>query len=74
MSLLSLITTFVLANALFNRPGAASIGLAVGQVGVGIGSAVGHSSMLSRALSKANIRLFVPNGLEIWYVLDVASL
>ncbi|KAE8451320.1 hypothetical protein EG329_003949 [Mollisiaceae sp. DMI_Dod_QoI] len=46
-------------------PGAAGIGLAVGQLGAGIGSAVGHSSLLSQALSDANLRLFVPNGLEI---------
>ena len=56
------------------RPGAAGIGLAVGQIGLGIGSAVGHATLLSRALSDANLRLFVPEGLEIWYIPDVSSL
>lgn len=46
-------------------PGAAGIGLMAGQVGVGVGSAVGHASALSRVLSDANLKLFVPNGLEI---------
>ncbi|KAJ5633242.1 hypothetical protein N7490_009581 [Penicillium lividum] len=46
-------------------PGAAGIGLAVGQIGVGIGAAVGHASMVARHLSKANLDLFLPNGLEI---------
>ncbi|KAH8698683.1 hypothetical protein BGW36DRAFT_295041 [Talaromyces proteolyticus] len=46
-------------------PGAASIGLTVGQIGVGLGTAMGHSSAVARALSKANLDLFVPNGLEI---------
>ncbi|KAJ5938691.1 hypothetical protein N7466_001825 [Penicillium verhagenii] len=47
------------------RPGAAGIGLAVGQIGVGIGAAVGHASVVNRNLSKANLDMFLPNGLEI---------
>lgn len=54
-------------------PGAAGIGLVVGQIGLGIGSAVGHATLLSRALSDANLRLFVPRGLEIWYVPNATS-
>ncbi|EED17477.1 hypothetical protein TSTA_113030 [Talaromyces stipitatus ATCC 10500] len=46
-------------------PGAASIGLTVGQIGVGIGTAMGHSSAIAKVMSKANLELFVPNGLEI---------
>ncbi|KAF2166623.1 hypothetical protein M409DRAFT_23257 [Zasmidium cellare ATCC 36951] len=46
-------------------PGVAAIGLAVGQVGVGIGTELGHASTVAKALSKANLELFVPNGLEI---------
>ncbi|KAF4416353.1 hypothetical protein FACUT_12649 [Fusarium acutatum] len=46
-------------------PGAASIGLIAGQVGVGIATAFGHASIVSKALSKANMELFAPNGLEI---------
>jgi hypothetical protein len=48
------------------RPGAASIGLIAGQVGVGVATAFGHASMVSKALLKANMELFAPNGLEIW--------
>ncbi|KAF4960156.1 hypothetical protein FGADI_1175 [Fusarium gaditjirri] len=47
-------------------PGVASIGLIAGQVGVGIATAFGHASIVSKALSKANMELFTPNGLEIW--------
>ncbi|KAL9560984.1 hypothetical protein ACKAV7_014828 [Fusarium commune] len=46
-------------------PGAASIGLIAGQVGVGVATAFGHASIVSKALSKANVELFTPNGLEI---------
>ncbi|KAF5636098.1 hypothetical protein F52700_5412 [Fusarium sp. NRRL 52700] len=46
-------------------PGAASIGLIAGQVGVGIATSFGHASIISKALSKANMELFAPNGLEI---------
>lgn len=53
------------------RPGAAGIGLTIGQLGLGIGSAVGHASILSRTLSDVNLKLFVPKGLEIWYDPDV---
>ena len=59
---------------LIYSPGAAGIGLAVGQLGLGIGSVVGHATLLSRALSNANLRLFVPKGLEIWYIPDVFSI
>ncbi|RKL17311.1 hypothetical protein BFJ68_g4815 [Fusarium oxysporum] len=47
-------------------PGAASIGLIAGQVGVGVATAFGHASILSKALSNANMELFTSNGLEIW--------
>ncbi|KAJ5986051.1 hypothetical protein N7451_010416 [Penicillium sp. IBT 35674x] len=56
----------VLANKYLDRPGAASVALTVGQVGVGIGAAVGHASMVAKHLSKANLDLFLPSGLEIW--------
>ncbi|KAF5612402.1 uncharacterized protein FSUBG_1479 [Fusarium subglutinans] len=46
-------------------PGVASIGLIAGQVGIGVATAVGHASIVSKALSKANMELFAPNGLEI---------
>ncbi|KAJ5684074.1 uncharacterized protein N7477_000419 [Penicillium maclennaniae] len=46
-------------------PGAAGIGLAVGQVGVGLGTAVGHASAVNQVLSSANLQLFLPRGLEI---------
>ncbi|KAL7782026.1 hypothetical protein V8C37DRAFT_398037 [Trichoderma ceciliae] len=46
-------------------PGAGGLGLALGQIGVGIGAAAGHTSQLSSALSRANMNLFLPNGLEI---------
>ncbi|KAJ6115579.1 hypothetical protein N7523_005996 [Penicillium sp. IBT 18751x] len=46
-------------------PGAAGIGLAVGQVGVGLGTAVGHASVVNQVLSSANLQLFLPRGLEI---------
>jgi hypothetical protein len=48
------------------RPGAAGIGLMAGQIGVGLGSAVGHASAVNRVLSSANLQLFLPKGLEIW--------
>lgn len=48
------------------RPGAASLGLIGGRIGVGVGAALGHASLLARALSKANLDVFLPNGLEIW--------
>lgn len=51
---------------LFVRPGAASIGLMAGQLGVGVGAAIGHSSQVSKVLTEANLNLFLPNGLEIW--------
>ncbi|KAJ5710332.1 hypothetical protein N7488_004488 [Penicillium malachiteum] len=47
-------------------PGAASIGLTLGQIGVGIGSSIGNNSAVARQLSKANLELFLPNGLELW--------
>lgn len=37
-----------------------------GQIGVGIGAAFGHASMVAKTLSKANLDLFIPSGLEIW--------
>ncbi|KAG5757786.1 hypothetical protein H9Q72_014071 [Fusarium xylarioides] len=46
-------------------PGVASIGLLAGQAGVGVATAFGHASIVSKALSKANMELFAPNGLEI---------
>ncbi|PNP83933.1 hypothetical protein FNYG_02621 [Fusarium nygamai] len=46
-------------------PGVASIGLLAGQAGVGVATAFGHASIVSKALSKANMELFSPNGLEI---------
>ncbi|UKZ73746.1 hypothetical protein TrVFT333_001396 [Trichoderma virens FT-333] len=46
-------------------PGAAGIGLMVGQIGVGLGAAAGHASQLSSALGNANMNLFLPNGLEL---------
>ena len=55
-----------LANKRHRRPGAASIGLMAGQVAVGIGGAMGHSALVNRVLSRANIEVFLPVGLEIW--------
>lgn len=49
-----------------NRPGSAGIGLMAGQIGVGIGTAFGHASMVAKTLSRVNLELFIPNGLEIW--------
>ncbi|KAF5640904.1 hydrolase or acyltransferase (alpha beta hydrolase superfamily) [Fusarium tjaetaba] len=46
-------------------PGVASIGLLAGQAGVGVATAFGHASIVSEALSKANMELFSPNGLKI---------
>ncbi|KAJ5805386.1 uncharacterized protein N7503_002988 [Penicillium pulvis] len=46
-------------------PGAASVALTVGQIGIGIGAAAGHASMVAKHLSKANLDLFLPSGLEI---------
>ncbi|KAJ6093579.1 hypothetical protein N7486_008868 [Penicillium sp. IBT 16267x] len=46
-------------------PGAATIALTVGQIGVGIGAAAGHASMIAKHLSTANLDFFLPNGLEI---------
>ncbi|KAF5567405.1 hypothetical protein FPHYL_3308 [Fusarium phyllophilum] len=46
-------------------PGVASIGLLAGQAGVGVATAFGHASIVSKALLKANRELFAPNGLEI---------
>lgn len=51
---------------LHGRPGSASIGLIAGQFAVGIGTAFGHASMVAKTLSKANLDLFIPKGLEIW--------
>ncbi|KAM0080620.1 hypothetical protein ACKRZS_007209 [Fusarium odoratissimum] len=50
-------------------PGAASIGLIAGQIGVGVATAFGHASILSKALSNANMELFTSNGLEICIVM-----
>ncbi|KIW10817.1 hypothetical protein PV08_10116 [Exophiala spinifera] len=49
----------------FFVPGAAAIGLMAGQVGVGLASHFGHASLVNRVLSKANLNMFIPNGLEI---------
>ncbi|KAL6885799.1 hypothetical protein GGI43DRAFT_431967 [Trichoderma evansii] len=46
-------------------PGAAGIGLTIGQIGVGLGAAAGHASQLSSALLNANKNLFLPNCLEL---------
>ncbi|KAM0253651.1 hypothetical protein ACHAQJ_007163 [Trichoderma viride] len=46
-------------------PGAAGIGLTIGQIGVGLGAAAGHTSQVSSALSNANMSFFLPNGLEL---------
>lgn len=60
-------TLFIRAVAdTMDRPGSAGIGLMAGQIGVGIGTAFGHASMVAKTLSKANLELFIPNGLEIW--------
>lgn len=55
-----------MTDASVYRPGAAGIGLMAGQIGVGLGSAVGHASAVNRVLSSANLQLFLPKGLEIW--------
>lgn len=47
------------------RPGLDAVALMVGQIGVGAGFAVGHASMIARALSKADLNVFIPTGLEI---------
>ncbi|KAK4500303.1 hypothetical protein PRZ48_008492 [Zasmidium cellare] len=46
-------------------PGAESIGIIAGQIGVGVAAAVGNSATLGKTLSKANLQLFIPKGLEI---------
>ncbi|GLI81851.1 hypothetical protein PoHVEF18_010243 [Penicillium ochrochloron] len=46
-------------------PGAAGIGLTLGQIGVGLGTSLGHASAISRVLSSANLQVFLPRGLEI---------
>ncbi|KAF3391459.1 hypothetical protein F1880_007675 [Penicillium rolfsii] len=46
-------------------PGAAGIGLMVGQIGVGLGTHLGHASAVARVLSSANLQVFLPRGLEI---------
>ena len=57
-----------LTLSLYFRPGAATIGLIGGQVGLGITAAMGHASMIARVLSKVNLEIFIPSGLEIWCV------
>ncbi|KAH6644281.1 hypothetical protein C7974DRAFT_371418 [Boeremia exigua] len=47
-------------------PGFGVLGVVAGQVGVGMASAYGRKSAVSRVLAKANIDVFVPRGLEIW--------
>lgn len=37
-----------------------------GQIGVGIGAAAGHVNVVSKALAQANLKMFLPKGLEIW--------
>ncbi|KAH8121290.1 hypothetical protein LI328DRAFT_171976 [Trichoderma asperelloides] len=46
-------------------PGAAGIGLTIGQIGIGLGVAAGQASQLSSALLNANMNVFLPNGLEL---------
>ena len=56
----------MLTNVFPYSPGAAGIGLMVGQIGVGLGTHLGHASGLAKILSSANLQLFLPKGLEIW--------
>lgn len=49
-------------------PGLGSLGLMAGQVGVGLAAAYGHKSGIMKVLSNANLEIFVPRGLELWYV------
>ena len=49
----------------FFVPGAGAIGLIAGQAAVGLGTAYGHASSLSKILSKANLEMFLPQGLEL---------
>lgn len=37
-----------------------------GQIAAGVGFKVGHQALMKRILSEANLKYFVPNGLEIW--------
>lgn len=45
------------AETLFCRLGAAGIGLTLGQIGVGLGTSLGHASAISRLLSVLMSRL-----------------
>lgn len=44
------------------------MGLMAGQFAVGIGGAFGHVALINRVLAKSNLEIFIPKGLEIWYV------
>ncbi|KAF2164553.1 hypothetical protein M409DRAFT_24953 [Zasmidium cellare ATCC 36951] len=46
-------------------PGAGGIALMAGQIGVGAGAAFGHASLVAKTLSRSNLDLFIPAGLEI---------
>lgn len=35
---------------------------------MGLGTAFGHAGIVARTLSKANLEMFLPRGLEIWFV------
>ncbi|KIW45764.1 hypothetical protein, variant 2 [Exophiala oligosperma] len=46
-------------------PGGAKLGLMAGQLGVGLATRIGHSSLVDRVLLKINLEIFIPNTLEI---------
>ncbi|KAK4502871.1 hypothetical protein PRZ48_006297 [Zasmidium cellare] len=52
-------------SAGFFVPGAGGVALMAGQLGVGAGAAFGHASLVAKALSRSNLDLFIPAGLEI---------
>ncbi|KAK4496406.1 hypothetical protein PRZ48_012386 [Zasmidium cellare] len=49
----------------FFVPGVDAIALMVGQIGIGAGFSYGHAALIARALSKVNLNVFMPAGLEI---------
>lgn len=45
-----------------------------GQLGVGLATRIGHSSLVDRVLLKINLEIFIPNTLEIWLVYSLRTL
>lgn len=49
-----------------HRPGAESIGIMGAQIAAGVGEAYFNKAGLNKVLADANLKLFLPQGLEIW--------